>query len=601
MNILYACRGWRSPKVHLGRSGFGGGWLLVVATIGLILGLLTCPQTAWAQTDELFFNHDPHGMWRGPGGYFAWYKLVTLVVLFAAWIALADYANREAIRLEKHMKAPPELWSPIYLAGSLLGWIAVLAVPWFWAGLPIFVLLSFAPLLAFFVVRNQQVDREIRKKMSATGRIAAPLKLVDEKPLPIELQPRVADKKPSEVLFQAKLIPAFSDLVRLLDDLWRRRADTGVIVCTRDKAVVRMQVDGMWHGLGELDPQQGQALLAVARVLVGAAPEPSQRPVAGSLGLKRAKEKILVRFSASATKHDYRGQFRVEAEVESVLTLPELGMPSSVIEKVKQGLTGDGVFVVAATPGQGSTTLWKSVLWATDRWTRDWFAIVPQSDTDTHMENIKRLTHPDGDAAAAIELMRQMGLKQAGAFVIPKFFDPKLVDAALAHSRDEGRETLTQVQAKSAAEGLLRAYAAAGNRPEMLRLLRGVVYQRLTRKLCKACREKRTMAPEMIQKMGGNPRAQDFIYGPRTIPAELPKNYVPCAACHDLGYVGRTGVFEVIEMNDVIRKVMSSQPKIEAIAQAARKTGSLSMMQSGFPLLLDGTTSLEELKRVCGN
>jgi hypothetical protein len=274
-------------------------------------------------------------------------------------------------------------------------------------------------------------------------------------------------------------------------------------------------------------------------------------------------------------------------------------MPNSLREKVRAAMDGDGIFVVAATPGWGTTTLWKSCLNAADRWTRDWYSVVPASDTETVMENIQRMTHPDGDVAAAIKIIREVGLKQAGGFIVPQLFDPKLIDELIANSRAEGRKTITRVAAKSAAEGLLRAYAAAADRKAMAEQLRGVIYQRLVRKLCKSCREKQTVNPDLIRKLGGDPRVQDFLYSPRTIPTELPKDYQPCPACNDLGFVGRTGVFEVIVVNDAIRKTLLTQPKIEAIADVAKKTGSLSLMQSGFPLLLDGTTSLDELKRVC--
>lgn len=582
-------RHWRLPRTR---------WSSLLGLLPLAAIVCCWPNALWAQTDGLFFEQDPHGMWRGPGGYFASYKLLIVVLVFTVWVATVDYANREALRLDEHLKTKAPVWSPFYLGGMLLGLIVVLAVPWFWAGLPVFILLAFAPVIAFFVNRNREVDRDMQRSVTNTGRISKPIQLVEAETLPVELLPQVAGKKAAEIVFQARRLPSFAGFVGLCDDLIRRRGENLVVSCGREKAVIRLQIDGMWHPIAELESAAGQDLIAVGQVLLGGAPELSPRPVNGQFGVKKDREKFVIRFSVAPSKTEIRGQLRLDAPVDKVATLADLGMTPAQLPIVRRCMDGDGFFVVAATPTQGSTTLWKSALNYADRWTRDWYAIVPNSDTETQMENIQRLTHPDGDVDQAIELLGQAALKQAGAFVIPQLFDPKLITTLIEQSQSEGRKTVTRVAAKSAAEGLLRAYAAAGDRKAMAQQLRGVVYQRLVRKLCTACREKR-VAPDLVKKLGGDPRVQDFIYAPKTIPAELPKNYQPCPNCNDLGYADRTGVFEIIEVNDAVRQVLLTQPKVEAITQAARKTGALSLLQAGYPLILQGVTSVEELKRVC--
>lgn len=555
---------------------------------------------AWGQLDGLFHEHDVHGMWRGPGGYFAAYKIVIVVLVFTIWVAVVDYANREALRLDDYLKTKAPIWSPFYLAGMFLGLIAVLAVPWFWAGLPVLVLLALTPPMVFFITRNQQVDRELRRSITASGRVSQPIKLVEVDTSPIEFQPKVAGKTAAEIVFQARRLPTYFTFAALCADMMQRRGENLVIVCSREKATVQIQVDGQWHTLAEMDSAQGQAVIGVAQTLIGAGAETSNRPLTGQLGIKKDKEKAVLRVSVTPTKTEYRAQLRIEAPSDKVLSLAELGLQEAQSQIVRRCMSGKGFFVVAATPTQGSTTLWKSCLGSTDRWTRDWFAIVPNSDTETQMENVHRLVHADGDVNAAIERITYANLKQAGAFVVPQLFDPKLVSELVRCSREGKQKILTRVSAKSAAEGLLRAFAAAGDRKAMAEQLSGVIYERLVRRLCLSCRVKQKVAPDMIRKLGGDPRMVDFLYVPKTIPQELPKKYQPCPTCSDLCYVGRIGVFEVIEMNDTIRQVLLTQPKVEAVAEAARKTGSLSLMQAGYPLLLQGITGVDELKRVCG-
>lgn len=572
----------------------------------LIFGLVCCSspwwgaEIGWAQVEKLFYENDSHGMWRGPGGYFAGYKVVILALVFMIWVALTDYANREALRLDEYLKTKAPVWSPIYLVSMMLGLVIVLALPWFWAGLPIMMLLVFAPPVVFLVMRNSQVDSDLRRSITDSGQISQPINIVDVGSSPVEFQPKVSGKNPTEVIFLARRHPAYAGFATMCDDMLRQRAENLVVTCSREKAAVQMQIDGQWQPVAEMESAVGQGLIGVAQLLIGAGPELSPRPLSGQFGIKKAKDKTVIRLTVTPTKTEYRAVLRIEAPTDKVMTLAELGISESQLQIARRCMSGDGFFVVAATPTQGSTALWRSCLNSADRLSRDWYALVPNSDTETNMENIHRLAHPDGDVARAIQLLSEANLKLASAFVVPQLFDPKIVSELIRCSSKNHQKIFTRVSAKSAAEGLLRAFAAASDRKAMAEQLRGVIYQRLVRRLCTTCREKQKVPVETIKKLEGDPRTQDFLYVPKTIPQELPKDYVPCPTCNDLGYVGRIGVFEVIEVNNTIRKVLLTQPKVEAVAEAARKTGTLTLMQSGYPLLLQGVTSVDELKRVCG-
>lgn len=566
------------------------------------------PAMAMAQdlsNDPFFIGADEHALRRGPGGYFAWYKLVAITLAFAVWVALADYANREALRLAEFLNTKAEVWNPIFVVTFLAGFVAVMSIPWFWAGYPVYLLASFLPLVIFFMTRNREVDRSMRKAISVTGRVEAPIEILKKDQVdlnPLEVAPSAQPgQSEQQTLFSARQTPGFAPMKDLLTHGLASRADLVVLSCTRDKAVAQMQVDGMWHPLMEFEPGMGQAIAATSQIVAGCTPKVFDRPQEGIFRLKREREKWGIRFTSQPTKSDFRCLFRFETGEETVMSLAELGMSEQQAAAVRDGIAGDGFYVASAMSGQGMTTLWKSCLQATDRWTRDWFAVVPETDDETMMENIARDTFPKGDAKAAIALIHKMALKQAGAFVVPDLVDKTVVDTLLTQSKEEGRKTLTRFTTKSAAEALLRTYAAAGDRKAMAKALKGAVYQKLVRKLCTNCRETTKVAPELIKKLGGDPMVQDFVYKTRTIPAEKPKDYQPCPVCNDIGFAGRTGLFEILQVDDSIRKILLTQPKVEAITAAARKSGMKTLMQSGFPLVMAGTTTIEELKRVCGN
>ena len=71
-----------------------------------------------------------------------------------------------------------------------------------------------------------------------------------------------------------------------------------------------------------------------------------------------------------------------------------------------------------------------------------------------------------------------------------------------------------------------------------------------------------------------------------------------CKTCYGIGYRGLTGIFELLEMSDPVRKAMIENPHITNLMAAARSAGHVSIREMGIVLVAKGTTSLEELQRV---
>ena len=73
--------------------------------------------------------------------------------------------------------------------------------------------------------------------------------------------------------------------------------------------------------------------------------------------------------------------------------------------------------------------------------------------------------------------------------------------------------------------------------------------------------------------------------------------YEPCETCGETGYIGRAGMFEVIDMTAEMKELVLTNPPPPAIKQLARKLGMQTLQQEGLRLVAEGKTSLEELQR----
>jgi type IV pilus assembly protein PilB len=126
------------------------------------------------------------------------------------------------------------------------------------------------------------------------------------------------------------------------------------------------------------------------------------------------------------------------------------------------------------------------------------------------------------------------------------------------------------------------------------------VAQRLIRILCSECKKKVKPSPKIAELVFREledlpPQIK------KTLPIKKPLTlYQPkgCKKCRQTGYLGRTGVFEVLEMTDNLAQVILKEPSEAKIFEVAKKEGYLTMKQDGIIKALEGITSVEEVLRV---
>jgi type II secretory ATPase GspE/PulE/Tfp pilus assembly ATPase PilB-like protein len=125
-----------------------------------------------------------------------------------------------------------------------------------------------------------------------------------------------------------------------------------------------------------------------------------------------------------------------------------------------------------------------------------------------------------------------------------------------------------------------------------------VVNVRLVRKLCETCKEAYPPPAEVLKQMGLPAGRIESFYRPPTKPIDPKHPEKVCEVCQGIGYRGRTGIFELLVVDDLMRSVLGSQPKLDALRDAARKSKHRALQEEGLLLVAKGVTSLQELLRV---
>ena len=133
--------------------------------------LLVSTTTLLAMTPtELFAQSVNHELIRSGGGYLSALKIGLVVVVFLLWVRLADWINRDSMKLGDDTGLRPEVWNPINVVTFLIGFFTAISVPTFVAGYPIFLVIALAPPAIYWLVRRSKIKASPAIAVKATAK-----------------------------------------------------------------------------------------------------------------------------------------------------------------------------------------------------------------------------------------------------------------------------------------------------------------------------------------------------------------------------------------------------------------------------------------------
>jgi len=233
---------------------------------------------------------------------------------------------------------------------------------------------------------------------------------------------------------------------------------------------------------------------------------------------------------------------------------------------------------------------------------RDFFVLEDVNSQEPEVINITSETFDRGKGETAMTPLPQLLLKEPHVLAFPELTDGKLVDDLVDVSKKHDIPIYLRNPGKNAIDALLRILALNPKRHEFLQLLSGVLCMRLVRKLCEDCRIPYQPHPQLIQKLG-LPQGRieklyrPFVFQPGMVDEDQ-NEIEPCTTCNGIGYKGRTGIFELLKMNDQLRDAAQRKPQFNSLAAIAKASGHISLQQEAAVVIAQGTTSVEELQRM---
>ena len=431
------------------------------------------------------------------------------------------------------------------------------------------------------------------------------------KPIPAQEGPPVklaARGAPSPNENRANLLAArqsegFVTVKEWIADAIDHRAERVVLDYTAAAVGVRYLIDGVWHQRQPRARNTGDAALKVMKQLANLKPNERRARQEGEFAARYLQLEFTVHLTSQGVETGERVVLELGGLETPLESLDDLGMREKLQERMKEQLRAPkGLMVFSALPDGGLTTTLQFALRATDRYMRDFVALVDRSKcTFPDVENVEVVEYDSSAGESFQQPLHSVLLKEPDVLVIPELTDAALFQTALTRTFQEERLLIVSLRAKDAVDSLVRLLALKPNPSYFASFLLGAMSQRLIRKLCLSCRRPYKPQPQLLQKLGLPPDRVQRLYrtfNPQTDRDEEGKELPPCQVCGAIGFRERTGVFELLVPGEGFRHALEHQPRLEALRSVAQQEGHRGMLEEGLWHVVRGDTTLSELQRV---
>jgi len=398
-----------------------------------------------------------------------------------------------------------------------------------------------------------------------------------------------ADAQPAERVTARLLRDALSAQVieMLLRQVLQDRASDIHIEPADNRLRIRFRIDGILHDVMNLPIEMHPTIISRLKIMCGMNIAERRRPQDGQLNFEAQNRNIDVRVAISGTVNGEMSVLRLlDNKKFTLLGLDQLGFNKEAQERYRRLLQLPyGMVIICGPTGSGkSTTLYASIL-QMDRLEKK--IITIEDPVEYHMGDVSQMqVHAKSGITFASQLRSILRL-DPDVILIGEIRDQETAIIA-TQAALTGHLVLTSLHANDAVSALLRLRDLGVPSYLISSSVAGIVAQRMVRAVCKTCQTLTTRSraeQDAFSEELGEQRER-FIYGSG------------CNACAQTGYLGRTGVFEIMSMTDALRQLFLDEAPRHRLWEQATADGMTLLRRDGMLKVKEGITTPYEIMRV---
>jgi len=380
------------------------------------------------------------------------------------------------------------------------------------------------------------------------------------------------------------------DAVQVLDHLVRRavamEASDIHIEPKRDALRVRYRIDGVMVAQGQLPLDIAPQLITRVKVLARMDMTERRTPQDGQFSLEFGSASMIhLRASTFPGIHGETLVCRVLIG-HQVLPVARLGMSEGDVESVSRIVSRpSGLIIVCGPTGSGKTSTLYSMLQVMN--TAERSVVTLEDPIEVEFPEITQGQTNVRQGFTFASGLRAILRQDPDVILVGEMRDPETAQIALQASLT-GHLVLTTLHTSDAVETVMRLVDLGVEPWIVANSLLAVIGQRLVRRVCGSC----CVSYELPNEITAH---DDRVLLPR---GTVLRRAVGCIKCHNTGYRGRIGIFEMLELDDELRDLIKTRATKHAYAKVVEGVGMVPLREMGLAQAKLGVTSLEEVLRV---
>lgn len=526
------------------------------------------------------------------GGYVSIVKLVVLLLLYVLWLLLVGWAHRDAQAVATNVP----LWIGLILGAGAFGILLWWLIPFFIGGLIAFLALVGPVGLAYVRHRNSRVldfDRvltleHIKSLIAKSDKLDAMENFLfitvnnNEVPAP---EPRTP------------MFFGYRTAYDLLTDAMWRRASTIALAPKGENYEVTYFIDGAATKQPAAPREQTEYLIHFVKELAGLDSSEKRKPQKGKFRTTQNKQNAdweVVTAGSTAGEQVRLKQISKEHD----LRLNELGLAADQQEQLsRMADRRQGVFLVTGPAKSGVTTTLYALLRNHDAFLNSVHTLEkqPPAQLQNITQNIFKLT----DSGTATYAKRLQTLVRMGCDIIGlgECEDSDTAKVASAAAKD-GKLVYIVLNADSVLQALGKWIKMVGDKRLIAETLVGISNQRMVRVLCEECKQGYAPNKDLLKKFNLPADKAKVLFRPGKEVYDKRGKPMVCEHCQGTGFVGRTGVFEMIVLTDELRQAIKHVKQLPELGMQFRRAKMLYLQEQALRKAIAGTTAVNEMLRV---
>ncbi len=527
------------------------------------------------------------------GSYISIIKFIVFAGLFLLWLLLVSWVYRDALAIETQ----EDLWTGIVFGTGAAATIIWLVVPLFIIGVVFYLIAVGAVAIVYVTHRNARVmdyDRILTAEhikglfVSEEKRLAASKAFLfitannNEVPVPEAKTPDFFGYKTAYETFT--------------DAIWRRASDI-VFSPTQQEYKVAYYIDGAVVKQPSIAGDQMEYFIRFIKHLADLDAGERRKPQKGKFKIQQGEENSEWEVvTAGSTAGE---QVRLKQIMQQQITiLTNIGLaPNQLEEMNKIREVKEGLFIISGPEKSGVTTTFYTLLRNHDAFTNSINTFERQLSAE--LPNITQNVFALSDTGTTtydkkLQAMVRMGPDIVG---VAGCQDTKSAQVACKAAKDAKIVYLT-LKADSVIKALGKWMELVGDKDLATIPLLGISNQRLLRKLCEECKQAYGPNRELLRKFSIPAKKAKVFYRAGKVQYDKRGRPVICENCQGTGFVGRTGVFEIITIDDRLREAIKQAESLSEIGSLFRGAKMLYLQEQALRKVITGTTSINEMVRV---